>query len=91
MIAEIEQADGTYRDVEAPPRCGDYCDTCGDCLHCSHETGNCDGRWVLYRGIDDERIAELTAARDAFPPPPSDTPAPSDSTSRLPPTPSEGR
>lgn len=37
MIAEVEQADGTFVDEEREPRCGDFCDRCGDCLKCSDE------------------------------------------------------
>jgi hypothetical protein len=66
MIAAIIGNDGTKRVVEATPRCGDYCDTCGDCLHCYNEAGYepcLDGhRWVLYEDIDADRIAELLPA-----------------------------
>ena len=64
MIVEIERERDRYELVEATPRCGDFCDSCGDCLYCYHQWDDgCDGRWVLYRGICDERIAEIDAAR----------------------------
>ena len=57
MIAEVEQADGSYVDVEhGDPVCGeDFCDKCGDCLHCYGDGPCFDGseqliahRWVIY-------------------------------------------
>lgn len=51
MIAEVEQKDGTYKEEEVgEPVCGkDFCDTCGDCLHCYYGE-RCGGacRWVIY-------------------------------------------
>lgn len=35
------------------PICGDYCDTCGDCLKCYGEDDCLDGKkhsWVVYLG-----------------------------------------
>ena len=63
MIAEIVDRPNGEPDVmvHAEPECGDYCDACGDCLHCSHGTDYCDGRWVVYADIDPERAAELLA------------------------------
>ncbi len=53
MIAQVEQGDGTYVDEDRRPACGDYCDSCGDCLHCFIEDrcySNEDGAhlWVIY-------------------------------------------
>lgn len=47
------------REEEATPECGDYCDACGDCLHC-YIGDNCySGNhvykahfWVIY--LDEE-------------------------------------
>ncbi len=56
MNARVEQADGTFRDEERTPICGqDFCDTCGDCLACNggdecypgHAAG--DHVWMIYR------------------------------------------
>ena len=43
--------------LEAPLRCGDYCDTCGDCLYCSGVYCEYGCLWVIY-GFD--------AAKDRF-------------------------
>lgn len=46
--------------VEAEPTCGDYCDRCGECLHCYAED-SCSGDyygqhyWVEYKDEADER------------------------------------
>lgn len=52
MIARVEQADGSYKPIEmGNPVCGeDFCDGCGDCLHCYGDycNGGCD--WVIYIG-----------------------------------------
>jgi hypothetical protein len=53
--------------VDAVPKCGDYCDSCGDCLHCygEYDCGGIEGRshmWVVYADIEPERAAELLAA-----------------------------
>lgn len=43
--------------------CGDYCDTCGDCLHCNGENGTCinggDHTWVIDVPdlTDDDKMA----------------------------------
>ena len=56
MIAMVEQHDGTYVDDERVPKCGeDFCDWCGDCLHCYGGDPCRDGSaaskhvWVVYR------------------------------------------
>ena len=56
MIAMVEQHDGTYVDDERVPKCGeDFCDWCGDCLHCYGDDPCRDGSsaskhlWVVYR------------------------------------------
>lgn len=34
---------------EATPVCGeDFCDSCGDCLHCEEANDFCSHRWVIY-------------------------------------------
>ena len=51
MIAEVEQADGTYiKQERGEPVCGDFCDSCGDCLHCNPDDTCTDlcHRWVIY-------------------------------------------
>lgn len=57
MRAEVEQPDGSYkREERGEPECGkDFCDTCGDCLHCyggeeCYPRGEAEGqhRWVIY-------------------------------------------
>ena len=53
MIRRTFYFDGTWRDEEATPECGDYCDACGDCLACQDEDPcyhDDDGRhaWVVY-------------------------------------------
>ena len=54
MLAEVEKPDGSYEFREmGDPVCGDYCDSCGDCLLCSHDGFCYDGglpRWVIYKG-----------------------------------------
>lgn len=52
MIAQVEKPDGTYELLEmGNPSCGeDFCDTCGDCLHCYDCPCNF---WVIY--INDEK------------------------------------
>jgi hypothetical protein len=55
MIAKVEKPDGSYEYIEmGSPVCGeDFCDTCGDCLHC-YSTDYCNNeycgiaRWVIY-------------------------------------------
>lgn len=52
MIRKVYAADGTFvREEDAEPECGeDFCDECGDCLHCyggdscTEEGGH---RWVV--------------------------------------------
>lgn len=54
MVAEIEQADGSFRIENRIPECGeDFCDQCGDCLYChggdacsENDWGN--HRWIVY-------------------------------------------
>ncbi len=52
MRADVEQSDGTYRSEErGEPVCGeDFCDACGDCLHCDADAACLYGehRWVIY-------------------------------------------
>ncbi len=54
MIAEVEQPDRSYKNVEmGVPPCGTFCDHCGDCIGCSQHDDECyDGsgwaRWVIY-------------------------------------------
>jgi len=41
--------------VEAEPECGDFCDTCGDCLYCYPEgcyNGEQEHLWVEYDSVD---------------------------------------
>lgn len=67
MRAEIIglHSDEVIDTIEAEPKCGiDFCDSCGDCLACYSAfdcavRGDYGHRWVLYVGINDERIAEL--------------------------------
>ena len=46
---------------EAEPRCGDYCDNCGDCLKCYATDGCINGNtehfWVVYE-CDDKHTQE---------------------------------
>jgi len=54
VIAEVETPYGRYISVEmGAPDCGeDFCDTCGDCLHCyphdAAEWCSTGERWVIY-------------------------------------------
>ena len=56
MIAEVEQPDGSYINEERDEaQCGkDFCDRCGDCLHCDGDIcwdGGYDNGphiWVIY-------------------------------------------
>lgn len=65
MIKHIHPIDGgkELRAVEAVPQCGeDFCDACGDCLHCYEgdpctETENGQHFWVQY-GEDAENADE---------------------------------
>jgi hypothetical protein len=63
MIAEIVDRPDGLPDarVEAEPRCGDHCDSCGDCLRC-YDWEGCDHRWVVYADLEPDRAAELLAA-----------------------------
>ena len=53
MIADlVDEQYATVERLKAEPRCGeDFCDRCGDCLHCYVED-DCPGRflhtWVVY-------------------------------------------
>lgn len=43
----------TVQVVATPPLCGDYCDACGDCLHCYGEDacghrGDEGHTWIVY-------------------------------------------
>jgi hypothetical protein len=56
MIAEVEKPNGTYEERDmGEPKCGTFCDHCGDCIGCSQHDDFCyDGdlpRWVIY--LDD--------------------------------------
>lgn len=56
MKKKIINKNGQSSVIEADPFCGDYCDTCGDCLHCYGEDACIDGKdhvWVEYE-VDDE-------------------------------------
>jgi hypothetical protein len=60
MKASIEKPDGTYEMKDmGNPVCGeDFCDGCGDCLHCYEHSGDqeyCRNpmSWVIY--INDEK------------------------------------
>jgi hypothetical protein len=69
VIAEVEQPDRTYELVEmGPVKCGTFCDTCGDCLHCypHDEESWCatGGRWVIYMD-DDLNPNRLASNRDS--------------------------
>ena len=49
MIAEVERRDGGYERIEmGDPKCGVFCDTCGDCLRCSLGCWCGWDRWVIY-------------------------------------------
>lgn len=53
MRAEVytEPGDKFLYHVNAAPKCGeDFCDSCGDCLHCYGDDWCPDGshRWVVY-------------------------------------------
>ena len=49
MIAEVEKPDGTYENHEmGEPKCGTFCDTCGDCLVCSMGCYCEWNSWVIY-------------------------------------------
>lgn len=55
MRTEAHFDDGTRIVVDATPDCGqDFCDICGDCLHCyfGEHCGPC--RWVIYEGASCE-------------------------------------
>ena len=64
MIRHVYNRDGTklLRREEAEPVCGeDFCDACGDCLHCYYGDGCCSGErtehwWVVY---EDEKETQL--------------------------------
>lgn len=48
-----EEGNKLLRIEEATPICGDYCDTCGDCLHCyggepCYESQGGEHFWVTY-------------------------------------------
>lgn len=65
MMVNVCDALGTHlRFIEGgSPECGDYCDQCGDCLHCSLTELCEDGcSWVMYEGRNSARITELEAA-----------------------------
>lgn len=51
MKKTIVYSNGTSEVVEDEPKCGDYCDDCGDCLHCYSEDECVGGGhyWVVYR------------------------------------------
>ena len=73
MLVEIREPDDMLvESFSAPAECGDFCDTCGDCLHCYGEFMD-DAEWcgnprlVLYVGENTERIAELRTARRGSP------------------------
>jgi hypothetical protein len=54
MQKTIVYNNGTSEIVEDVPQCGDYCDGCGDCLHCYWEDECvCGGShsWVVYRDV----------------------------------------
>ena len=57
MLADVEKPDRTYIVLDmGPPECGeDFCDGCGDCLHCQQwECRDGNGcRWVVY--LNDEK------------------------------------
>ena len=60
MVAEIEIEPDVWEVREmGKPTCGDFCDTCGDCLACYGEAAgrDCEAglhRWVIYN----DRLAE---------------------------------
>lgn len=54
MDARVEQSDGSFLTENREPICGqDFCDACGDCLHCSGGDeclDDSDGHvWMIYR------------------------------------------
>lgn len=59
MIANVFEGADTPRQIELSPICGDYCDSCGDCLYCFREDA-CGGipdrehAWVVYPDQRDE-------------------------------------
>ncbi len=53
MLKYVYDADSDtlLRTEEAEPVCGDYCENCGDCLHCHADTPCRNGGshwWVVY-------------------------------------------
>ena len=54
MIALVEQSDGTFKEEDRDPICGeDFCDQCGDCLHCygsdwCPDTEDHKHSWIIY-------------------------------------------
>lgn len=56
MFADVEKPDGTYVKTDmGEPVCGrDFCDGCGDCLHCQYHSGvdwcnaGSESWWVIY-------------------------------------------
>lgn len=51
-VALLDEQYRTTELLEAEPRCGDFCDACGDCLGCYWDDpcGQCDGghTWFVY-------------------------------------------
>ena len=65
MIARTEQPDGSFKNEDRTPQCGkDFCDTCGDCLHCYEGdpcfTGRDRGKhiWLIYLLEKDQTLNE---------------------------------
>lgn len=54
MKATIEKPDGTHEEKEmGKPVCGeDFCDRCGDCLHCYSDYCEQGCWWVIYKDDD---------------------------------------
>jgi hypothetical protein len=61
MRCYVEKADGSFVEEDREPECGvDFCDSCGDCLHCYGgdpclERENEEHHWVKpYNKKDEE-------------------------------------
>jgi hypothetical protein len=59
MRCYVEKPDGSFVEEDREPECGDYCDSCGDCLYC-YGGDSClrnedkEHKWVKYYIKKDE-------------------------------------
>lgn len=64
MIALVEDKNGNFHRMEVgKPVCGeDFCDECGDCLHCyGIDEGYCNPcKWIIYQDDDNNPIKDLS-------------------------------